>query len=94
MSLVDSKNIILYGPPGTGKTYGTINKAVQIAEPDFDFSNKGRTEIKAEYDRLLSLGRIQNVDRCGFRKNFSKSSPSTGRPSATRPPFNSPELFF
>lgn len=61
MSLVDSKNIILYGPPGTGKTYGAINKAVQIAEPDFDFSNKGRTEIKAEYDRLLSLGRINFI---------------------------------
>jgi len=29
-------NQILYGPPGTGKTYNTTNKAVQIANPDFE----------------------------------------------------------
>jgi 5-methylcytosine-specific restriction endonuclease McrBC GTP-binding regulatory subunit McrB len=33
-------NIILYGPPGTGKTYHTINKALEIIDPDFYLKNQ------------------------------------------------------
>lgn len=50
-------NQILYGPPGTGKTYHTINKAVQIANPEFDI-NQPRAIIKAEYKRLVDAGQI------------------------------------
>jgi hypothetical protein len=60
-SNMDMKNIILYGPPGTGKTYNTINKAVIIANPSFNFSGKTRDVIKKEYDRLVGLGRINFV---------------------------------
>ncbi len=50
-------NQILYGPPGTGKTYNTINKAIAIANPDFDLSQE-RSIIKEEYDRLIENGQI------------------------------------
>lgn len=52
-----SLNQILYGPPGTGKTYNTINKAISIANPEFDL-NKEREDIKTEYDRLVESGQI------------------------------------
>lgn len=50
-------NQILYGPPGTGKTYNTINKAIEITNPDFDLS-QNRTVIKQEYQRLVDSGQI------------------------------------
>lgn len=50
-------NQILYGPPGTGKTYNTINKAIGIANPEFDLS-QGRNLIKEEYHRLVDQGQI------------------------------------
>lgn len=56
-------NQILYGPPGTGKTYHTINKAVQIANPDFIVNEslndiEKRKLIKDEYQRLVDVGQI------------------------------------
>lgn len=50
-------NQILYGPPGTGKTYNTINKAIRIANRQFDLT-KPRKEIKAEFERLIKDGQI------------------------------------
>ena len=50
-------NQILYGPPGTGKTYNTINKAIAIANPEFDL-NQDRSLIKVEYQRLVDAGQI------------------------------------
>lgn len=50
-------NQILYGPPGTGKTYNTINKAIAIANPDFDLI-QSRDLIKVEYERLVKTGQI------------------------------------
>lgn len=50
-------NQILYGPPGTGKTYNTINKAIKIINPYFDF-NQDRSIVKAEFDRLKDEGQI------------------------------------
>jgi len=50
-------NQILYGPPGTGKTYHTINKALEIIEPDFDFS-QDRKKVKERFDELRQAGRI------------------------------------
>ncbi|MNK63566.1 5-methylcytosine-specific restriction enzyme B [compost metagenome] len=62
--MVDSKidynfplNQILYGPPGTGKTHNTINKAISIANPEFDL-NQNRKILKSEYDRLVETGQI------------------------------------
>lgn len=50
-------NQILYGPPGTGKTYNSINKAISIANPNFDLK-QDRTILKAEYDRLVNANQI------------------------------------
>lgn len=50
-------NQILYGPPGTGKTYNTINKAISIANPEFDLS-QNREILKKEYERLIDTGQI------------------------------------
>lgn len=52
-----SLNQILYGPPGTGKTYNTINKAIEIVNPEFDLSLE-RKDVKNEYDRLVNEGQI------------------------------------
>ncbi|MFV0189709.1 AAA family ATPase [Empedobacter falsenii] len=52
-----SLNQILYGPPGTGKTYNTINKAIEIANPEFDLT-QDRNTIKQEYNRLVENGQI------------------------------------
>jgi 5-methylcytosine-specific restriction protein B len=56
-------NTILYGPPGTGKTYTTIEKAINITNPGFEYpsdpqSPEGRKTVKAEYERLLKSGQI------------------------------------
>ncbi len=61
-------NQILYGPPGTGKTFNTINKAVAIANREFDIETASRTEIHAEYDRLVDEGSIQF---CTFHQSMS-----------------------
>ena len=54
-------NTILYGPPGTGKTYNTINKAVALANPEFDVENTDRKKVKNEYNRLVKEGQIEFV---------------------------------
>ena len=51
------KNKILFGPPGTGKTYNTVNKAIEIANPEFNL-DQPRKEIKSEFDRLMNEGQI------------------------------------
>lgn len=50
-------NQILYGPPGTGKTYNSINKAIEIINPNFDLT-QDRETVKKEFDRLVSEGQI------------------------------------
>ena len=54
-------NIIFYGPPGTGKTYHTINKALEIIDPDFYsvYKNKdGRKALKERFDKLREENKI------------------------------------
>lgn len=50
-------NQILYGPPGTGKTFNSINKAIEIINPNFDLTQE-RSLIKMEYDRLVTENQI------------------------------------
>jgi 5-methylcytosine-specific restriction protein B len=47
-------NQILYGPPGTGKTYSTIDKVLDILEPNNSFN---RDEKKAKYNQLITDNR-------------------------------------
>ena len=50
-------NQILYGPPGTGKTFNSINRAIEIINPSFDFTQE-RSLIKMEFDRLVTENQI------------------------------------
>ncbi len=62
-------NTILYGPPGTGKTYNTINKALEIVDPDFYYANKdNRISLKTRFDELLNSNCIGFVT---FHQSFS-----------------------
>ncbi|WP_199454428.1 AAA family ATPase [Vibrio owensii] len=62
-------NTILYGPPGTGKTYITINKALEIVDPEFYYSySDDRIAIKKRFDELLKSNRIGFVT---FHQSFS-----------------------
>ncbi len=61
-------NQILYGPPGTGKTYNTINKALEILDPDFINDEEERIQLKERFDELLGEGRIAFVT---FHQSFS-----------------------
>ncbi|MBY7731438.1 AAA family ATPase [Vibrio splendidus] len=62
-------NTILYGPPGTGKTYNTINKALEIVDPEFYHQNNDdRAAIKKRFDELLNSNLIGFVT---FHQSFS-----------------------
>lgn len=70
--------IIFYGPPGTGKTYITRRKAVQIANPQFEYDNglaglknlskEQHDLITDEYERLRDAGQIAFAT---FHQSFS-----------------------
>lgn len=62
-------NTILYGPPGTGKTYNTINRALEIVDPEFYHQhNDDRVATKKRFDELLNSNRIGFVT---FHQSFS-----------------------
>jgi len=63
------KNRILYGPPGTGKTWHTVDKALEILEPEFYVSNQSdRRVLKQRFDELRDEKRIGFVT---FHQSFS-----------------------
>jgi len=62
-------NQILYGPPGTGKTFNTINKALEILDPDFLNKNlEKRDALKNRFDDFVEDERIVF---CTFHQSFS-----------------------
>lgn len=62
-------NQILYGPPGTGKTYNTINKALEIVDPEYLENNiDDRLSLKERFDELKGQGQIGFVT---FHQSFS-----------------------
>ncbi len=62
-------NLILYGPPGTGKTWHTVNRALEIIDPEFYKDHESdRTELKQRFDKLREEGRIGFVT---FHQSFS-----------------------
>jgi len=75
-------NQILYGPPGTGKTYYTINKAIQIINPEFDLAQE-RTVIKVEFESLIKAGQIvfttfhQSMSYEDFIEGIKPQKPNT-----------------
>jgi len=62
-------NQILYGPPGTGKTYSTINKTLEIIDPDYlDENRDDRTALKKRFDELKVQGHVSFIT---FHQSFS-----------------------
>jgi 5-methylcytosine-specific restriction enzyme B len=62
-------NTILFGPPGTGKTYRTIDRALEILDPEFLAKHAGdRSVVKVRFDQLVTAGHIRFVT---FHQSFS-----------------------
>jgi 5-methylcytosine-specific restriction endonuclease McrBC GTP-binding regulatory subunit McrB len=62
-------NQILYGPPGTGKTFRTVDRALQVLDPEFyDHNHANRVALKAKFDEFMEGGRIGFVT---FHQSFS-----------------------
>ena len=60
-------NQILFGPPGTGKTFHTINKAIQIVDPNYyaEFSHD-RDKLKERFKLLLINSKEENNGQIAF----------------------------
>ncbi len=62
-------NTIIYGAPGTGKTYSTIEKALEIIDPNFLREKRSnRAELKSGFDACVMKGQISFVT---FHQSFS-----------------------
>lgn len=66
-------NQILFGPPGTGKTFNTINKALEILDPEYlaslqENSPESRKMLKLRFDQFVEEQRIRFTT---FHQSFS-----------------------
>lgn len=62
-------NQILFGSPGTGKTYKTINKALEIIDPEFYYNNKDKRDVlKTKFEEYKKSGQIEFIT---FHQSFS-----------------------
>jgi hypothetical protein len=68
---IDMLNTILYGPPGTGKTYHTINKALEIIDPDFYSSHKDEDKREALKERFDKLREENKIVLTTFHQSYS-----------------------
>lgn len=65
----DQLNRILYGPPGTGKTYLTVDRSLEIVDPDFYKNNQNNRP--ALVDRFKELRESQRIGFVTFHQSFS-----------------------
>ncbi|MEC3947568.1 hypothetical protein [Sphingobium sp. HWE2-09] len=76
-------NLILHGPPGTGKTFRTIDRALQILDPDFAGDHRDdREALKRRFDELENDNRIRFVT---FHQSFSYEDFVEGLRAEARP---------
>lgn len=76
-------NQILYGPPGTGKTFGVVDRAVDILDPEFAAQWKDdRDQLKARFDELVEQGLVRFVT---FHQSFSYEEFVEGLRAETTP---------
>lgn len=61
-------NQILFGPPGTGKTFSTIDRTLEILDPEFARATPNRKKRKDRFDELLKDQRVRFVT---FHQSFS-----------------------
>ena len=81
MNLSPPLNQILYGPPGTGKTFATIDRALEILDPEFlRNTTSNRQALKQRFDELTKRGRIQFVT---FHQSYSELPPKFRLPRVT-----------
>jgi Cdc6-like AAA superfamily ATPase len=66
-----SLNTILYGPPGTGKTYHTINKALEIIDPNFYSSHQDKDERETLKERFNELCKENKIVMTTFHQSYS-----------------------
>jgi len=80
MTVTAPLNVVLYGPPGTGKTYGTIDEALSILDPDLVLKTMSNAhsshEARREHRRLRKAGfdalvKAQRVRFVTFHQSFS-----------------------
>ncbi|GAA4314605.1 hypothetical protein GCM10023115_28210 [Pontixanthobacter gangjinensis] len=68
-------NQIFFGPPGTGKTYNSINRAIEICDPEFYETNKfDRKKLNKRFKELLITDWEEpkgQIAFCTFHQSYS-----------------------